>query len=230
MGIGMRLESGGKIAKPYKPAIITTPKAEPKAETIARKSRKSKIDPPRATTAGQLSHKLMEDRLVLFRGSREAIDIVRKAPKEEQKLALEKLKPTLRAQVKKYHEKAPVRKAEMRLYQAGARELKQRGQDADKILQTVVESNLKEAMGTIYEDSPARELHHVVKEKTIERETREKYEWKFPDLGLPGLPKFPDIGGTLGSIAKGIVTAIIVIGVVIVAVVIGGKILSKREI
>jgi len=207
----MRLESGGKIAKTVGISTIEPPK-------------------PKPTTAGQLSHKLMEDRIILFRSTAKAIDVVRKAPKPEQKMAMEKLKPTVRALVKDYNKKAPVRKAEMRLYGAGAVLLTQRGQDADKILQTVVENNLKEAMGNIYEDSPARELLHVVKEKTIERETREKYEWKFPDLGLPGLPKFPDIGGTLGSIAKGIVTAIVVIGAIVVVVIVGGKILSKREI
>jgi len=223
MGIGMRMESGGTIARKIGiPTKVTKPKG-------MRGKRISTIVPPKPTTAGQLQHKLMEDRLVLFRGARESIDIVQKAPKEEQKLALEKLKPTLRAQVKDYSKKAPVRKAEIRLYGAGARELKARGQDADKILQTVVVNNLKEAMGNIYEDSPARELLHVVKEKTIERETREKYEWKFPDLGLPGLPKFPDIGGTLGSIAKGVVTAIIVIGAIVVVVLVGGKILSKKR-
>jgi len=227
MGIGMRMESGGSIAKTYKtPTIITMPKAEPKSETIARKTRKSPTK-PRATTAGQLSHKLLEDRLVLFRGARESIDIVQKAPEEERKLAMEKMKGSVRAQVRDYQKKAPVRKAEMRLYGAGARELSNRGQDADKILQTVVEDNLKDALGPIYEDSPARELHHVVREKTIERETREKYEWKLP--GLPGLPKFPDVFGGIGDIAKGIVTVIAVIGVIIVVAVIGGKVLSSRR-
>lgn len=210
MGIAMRKESGGKIAERVG---IPTPV----------------IQPPRPTLAGQLLHKRREDRLKLFKGVAKAIDVVKKAPKEEQKLALEKLKPTARAMVKEYHKKAPVRKAEIRLYGAGARELKARGQDAEGILQNVVVNNLKEAMGTIYKDSPVRELHHVIREETIERETREKYELKFPDLGL-SLPKFPDIPGALGNIGKAIVTAIVIIGVVIVVIVVGGKILSKREL
>lgn len=188
------------------------------------------ITPPRATSAGQLLHKRTQDRLKLFKGVAKSIEIVKKAPKPEKKLAMKKMKASVKAQVKEYQKKAPVRKAEIRLYGAGARELKKRGQDAEGILQNVVVNNLKEAMGTIYEDSPVRELHHVVREKTIERETREKYEWKFPDLGLPGLPKFPDIPGALGNIGKAIVTAIVIIGVVIVVIIVGGKILSKREL